>query len=359
MKGASALFATLRAASIAWLALSLAACALKPLRDESSLPPPPKPAVADRALEDRILAMNPERVSPADVAILAKGPTPRIMLMHGGIYPVHLAMESFGQFLVDMGYPESKIRDPYDGTWSHSPYEDAERLAGILAWYYETSGMPPMIIGHSQGGMQAVKVLHVLNGEYAASVPVWNPLTDFPENRDYIVDPITGRKQPVVGMRIAYVSAIGAGGAAFLLPNQWSLMGRLGKIPDTVEEFVGYSIAVDFWAWTMPGAERDGRFANGGKARVRNVTVPAAVSHVAAPAAGDLATNPVYRAWIEAYAPDASVPPPAGSPANIGWAADVWWSVRKYWVLEAQRYIRAIRANPGANPGAAVAGKLE
>ena len=58
---------------------------------------------------------------------------------------------------------------PYDGSWSHSPYEDAERLAGIAAWYYEKDGMPPMLIGHSQGGMQAVKVLHVLNGEYSAA----------------------------------------------------------------------------------------------------------------------------------------------------------------------------------------------
>jgi hypothetical protein len=32
-----------------------------------------------------------------------------------------------------MGYPEAKIRDPVDGSWSHSPYEDAERLAGIAA----------------------------------------------------------------------------------------------------------------------------------------------------------------------------------------------------------------------------------
>ena len=84
------------------------------------------------------------------------------MLMHGGIYPVHLAMTSFGTFLVGMGYPEARIRDPGDGKWSHSPYEDAERLAGIIAWHYEQDGMRPMIIGHSQGGMQVVKVLHDL-----------------------------------------------------------------------------------------------------------------------------------------------------------------------------------------------------
>jgi hypothetical protein len=333
--------------SVLVLALSVAACGLKPLRDADSLPPPAKPPVVGRAIADRILAMDPENVSQADVHdVLVKGPTPRIVLMHGGIYPVHLAMESFGKFLAEMGYPEAKMRDPVDGTWSHSPYEDAERLAGILAWYYEKDGMPPMIIGHSQGGMQAVKILHVLNGDYGASVPVWNPLTDFPEGRDYIVDPLTGKKQPVVGLRIAYVSAIGAGGAAFILPNQWSLMGKLRTIPDTVEEFVGYSIDVDFWAWTVPGVDASRTFTNGGKAHVRNVTLPASISHVVAPVSADIPTNAAWRAWVEAYSPKSKVPPPAGSPDNIGWAADVWWTVKKYWVIEAQRYIRAMRARP-------------
>ena len=345
----------MRTAWAVLLAMALASCGVRPLRDEGSLPPAPKPPVVDRAVEDRILAMNPERVTPADVAVLAKGPTPRIVLMHGGIFPVHLAMESFGQFLVGMGYPEGRIRDPIDGSWSHSPYEDAERLAGIIAWYYEKDGMPPMIIGHSQGGMQAVKILHVLDGDYGASVPVWNPMTDFPEKRDAIVDPLTGRKQPVVGMRIAYVSAVGAGGAAFILPNQWSLMGKLRTIPDTTEEFVGYSIDVDFWAWTMPGVDGSRTFSNGGKAQVRNVTLPATISHVVAPVSADLPASPARREWIEVYSPQSQAPPPSGSADNIGWAADVWWSVKKWWVIEAQRYIRAKRANPGST----VAGTLE
>ncbi len=69
----------------------------------------------DHALDARILALDPERISEDDVRnTLAKGPTPRIMLLHGGIYPVHLAMVSFGRFLVGMGYPEKRIRDPGD-----------------------------------------------------------------------------------------------------------------------------------------------------------------------------------------------------------------------------------------------------
>jgi hypothetical protein len=332
------------------LCVAVASCAVRPLRAPEDVVPLPKTALSDPALEDRILALDPERVTPADVQMLAKGPTPRIMLLHGGIYPVHLSMVSFGEFLVGMGYPEDKIRDPFDGSWSHSPYEDAERLAGIAAWYYEKTGMAPMMIGHSQGGMQAVKVLHVLNGEYGASVQVWNPLTDFAENRTSITDPLTGREQPVVGMRLVYASAIGAGGAAFLLPNQWSLLGKLRTIPDTVENFTGYSIDVDFWAWTVPGVDATRKFKNGGKAQVRNVTLPAGIAHVTAPVSAALPSKPAMRAWIEAYAPGTTAPPPAGSEDNLLWVADVWWSVKKYWVVEAQRWIRAKRT------GSSVAG---
>ena len=335
--------------------VALAGCMIRPLRGPQDIPVLPPAPVTDRSVEERILALDPENVTAADVRdTLAKGPAPRIMLIHGGIYPVHLSMVSFGRFLVGMGYPEAKIRDPGDGTWSHSPYEDAERLAGILAWYYERDGMPPMLIGHSQGGMQAVKVLHVLNGGYAPEVPVWNPLTDFPESRTAIVDPVTGRSVPVVGLRISYASAVGAGGAAFLLPNQWTLVGRLRTIPDTVEEFTGYWIDVDLWAWTFPGADATRKFENSGHVKVRNVTLPASNNHVTLPVTADLAEDTAIRAWLDTYRPGGAAPP-ANAGDNALWAADVWYSVKKHWTLEAQRLIRARRA--GNAP--AVVGKIE
>jgi len=344
-------------ACVALLATSVVVtgCVVRPLRGPQDIPVLPPAPVTDRAVEERILSLDPENVTAADVRdTLAKGPAPRIMLLHGGIYPVHLSMVSFGRFLVGMGYPEAKIRDPGDGSWSHSPYEDAERLAGILAWYYERDGMPPMLIGHSQGGMQAVKVLHVLNGGYSAVVPVWNPLTDFAENRTAIVDPVTGRPMQVVGLRISYASVVGAGGAAFLLPNQWTLVGRLRTIPDTVEEFTGYWIDVDLWAWTFPGADATRKFENGGHVKIRNVTLPASNNHVTLPVTADLAEDAAIRPWIDAYRPG-GVGPPSNAGDNALWAADVWYSVKKHWVLEAQRLIRARRA--GNAP--AVVGKLE
>ena len=77
-----------------------------------------------------------------------------------------------------MGYPERMIRDPGDGDWSHSPYEDSAQQAGEIAWYYEHDGVRPMLIGHSQGGIQAVKMLHELAGTFGAELRVCNPLTD-------------------------------------------------------------------------------------------------------------------------------------------------------------------------------------
>lgn len=338
-------------------AMACAGCGVRPLRDAQSIAPLPPPPVVDRALEDRILALDPQRVTPADVKdVLAKGPTPRIMLLHGGIYPVHLAMTAFGRYLVGMGYPESRIRDPYDGSWSHSPYEDAERLAGIVAFYYEKDGMAPMLIGHSQGGMQAVKILYVLAGDYAAAVPIWDPTTDFPEKRTTIVDPLTGRVVPIVGgFKVTYVSAVGAGGAAFLLPNQWTLAGKLRSIPDTVEDFTGYAIDLDLWAWTVPGVAEGRDFANGGQAHVRNVLLSAGNNHVTIPATDGLLHDPATRAWIDAYFPGTQAARPPRSPENLEFAADVWWSVKKFWVIEAQRLLLARRTQPRP----ATAGKLE
>ena len=82
-----------------------------------------------------------------------------------------------------MGYPEAKIRHPGDGRLSHSPYEPSASIAGAVAWYYEREGMMPMIVGHSQGGIQAVKVLYELAGAFGDRVRVWNPLTDAAEDR--------------------------------------------------------------------------------------------------------------------------------------------------------------------------------
>ena len=313
---------------------------------------PPPSATLDRALEDRILALDPEHLGAADVRMLAAGPAPRIILLHGGVFPVHLLMESFGQFLTGMGYPEARIRDPGDNGWSYSPYQRTAQLAGLIAWQYEHDGMRPMLIGHSQGGLSAVKILKDLAGQNGDRINVWNPLTATLEDRTTIVDPLTGQERPVVGLSVAYASAVGAGGFALVLPGWWENLATLRRIPDTVDEFTGFFIEVDLFALSLPGNPLDSRYENSGNVLVRNVVLPATYNHVVVPASADLPGDPATRAWIDAYVPGAAADVsglPADAQRHVLWAADVWYSIKKHWSIEAQRLIRTERGKRASN----------
>lgn len=308
----------------------------------------PVNAASRREIEDRILALDPDRISDHDVrSTLADGPTPRIVLVHGGVIGVYLMMESFGKFLVGMGYPESRIREARDGAWSQNPYLSSERLAGELAWSYEHDGTRPMLIGHSQGGMQAVKVLHQLAGDFGDRVAVWNPVSDTAENRYTITDPLSHAERPVVGVKLSYASVVGAGGLEFWAPTEWDLAGRLRAIPDSVEEFTGYSIAGDPIALTPPsGASAYDMYRQTGSAKVHNVNLPLGYSHVFVPNTEHLLEEPGMRAWINAYTSARQVNAatiPGGGDDHVLWAADVWHSIKKHWCLEAQRLIRSQR----------------
>lgn len=301
----------------------------------------------DVAQEDRILALDPERIGEADLRMLGAAPAPRIILVHGGVIGVYLMMESFAKFLVGMGYPEAKIRDPHDGGYSQNPYGSSERLAGEIAWYYEREAMRPMLIGHSQGGMQAIKVLHELAGSFGDKIAVWNPVTDSREDRYTIVDPFTHRERPVLGLSVAYASVVGAGGVEFFAPSVWNMVGRLRTIPDTVDEFTGFAIAADSVAWTPPGgATTADQYRTTGNAVVHNVDLPASYNHVFVPSTRHLADDPRMREWINRYqtseAADLSSLPQVASD-NVLWAAEVWHGIKKHWCLEAQRLIRARR----------------
>lgn len=336
----------------------LAACAPQAVRDPLAGLATPAPAAAaraatpriDPAVAARILTIDPERVTERDVReTLVHGPTPQIVLLHGGVFPVHLVMVSFGRFLMGMGYPEAKVRQP-DRSFSISPYTDSTKVAGMLAWYYEHDGVRPMLVGHSQGGMLAVKLLHELNGEYGSDIAVWNPQSDEAEARTTIVDPLTGATRPVVGVSVASTLVVGAGGPSALLPNQWRVISRLRDIPDTTAEFVGYIIEVDLFAWTFSPAAAD-HFQARGQAKVRNVVLPGWYMHVTLPVTHHLADDPAMRDWLYAYSPGAEErrPPPFDSAADSAlWAADVWYTIRKHWALEAQR---AVRAQAGREAG--------
>jgi hypothetical protein len=297
------------------------------------------------ALAARILALDPERLSDADVRdVLSHAPAPRIILLQGSLALV--TMQPFGEFLVAMGYPEERIRNPRDGSMSYGSFGSSETLAGTLAWHYERDGMVPALIGHSHGGMLVVRTLHELAGAFAEAIPVWNPLTDEPLRRTTFVDPATGTERPVVGLKVAYASAIATGKLPRLFLLEWTMLSKLRRIPDAVVAFTGFSIAFDPIAGEFGGSDP---YVATGTARVRNVTLPASYSHIGIPKTQHLAANAVTRAWIDAYAPGedlAALPDTGADTANLLHAADIWHSVKKNWCVEAQRSIRAQRREP-------------
>src|SRR5579862_2581181 len=251
----------------------------------------------DSAAEERILALHADDLSADDVRVLGQlAGAPRIIAIQGSV-PL-ITMQPFAEFLIAMGYPEADLRDSRNGQLSQSSFADSDEIAGKVAWYYEHDGMLPMLIGHSQGGMLAMRVLYVLAGAFGASVPVWDPRRDAPETRTTIVDPRSGQRRPVVGLMLPYVATLATGKLPRLLLGQWSMLSKLRKVPDSVEEFSGFTFEWDPIAGSFPGSER---YAPLGSAKVRNVTLPETASHVTLPEVRELAADPVARVWIEDY----------------------------------------------------------
>jgi len=314
-------------------------------------------ATLSRERGDAILAIDPLHVTDADIrGPLANTPAPRIICIHGGIASVIPRMVSFADFLAGMGYPAASLTNAADGTFTFSCYEAGETIAGVIAWYYEKEGLRPMMVGHSQGGFQVVKVLHKLAAPPPARLEVWNPLTWKPEDRHEITDPLTGQTRPVVGLQLPYATTLGAGGLTRMLPNQWDLLGNLREIPDSVEEFTGFYKGRDLLGGDFLGYGAANRFSATGTARVRNIKLPAAWKHGAIPDTRHLLQSPEIRDRINAYTPGAEafvvVPENAETMKRetlyLFWAGDVWFSIKKHWVLELQRLIRARRSLPSA-----------
>jgi hypothetical protein len=306
--------------------------------------------------EEKILALDPEHVSDTDIRnTLSNAPAPQMILIHGGLDSVVPRMVSFGDFLIGMGYPAQGITNPGDGTYTFSCLESAKMLTGICAWYYEKNGLRPMIVGHSQGGFQAVKILYRLAGNYGTNTTVWSPLTWKSEKRSAIIDPLTGKPRPVVGLTLPFASATCSGGFTRILPNQWDMIGKLRSIPDTVEDFTGFYSGVDWKGGDFWGYGPANYSHSIGTAKVRTVNLPPGYIHGAIPDTRHLLQSEAMKDWINNYRPaDKPFDAPTldvqfeGDSRHILWAADVWFSIKKHWVLELQNLIRARRNNQHA-----------
>ncbi|MEP7181331.1 MAG: hypothetical protein ABI886_03995 [Betaproteobacteria bacterium] len=296
------------------------------------------PLAVDPATSAQIEALDCNRVAASDVRdALSQAPAPRIVALQGSLAPV--TMQPFGEFLVAMGYPAERVRNPRDGSFSYASSGSADVLAGTLAWHYERDGAMPLLIGHSQGGMLAIRTLHALAGAFAPSIPVWNPLTDEAEARTTIVDPASGHERPVVGLTVPYAAALATGVLPRLLLGQWAMIPLLRKVPDTVVEFTGFAIPWDPIAGNF--ADPDSYVATG-TAAVRNVLLPAAYSHIGLPRTAHLAGDRAMRAWVDDWTPatDPSSLPTGAETTNAIHAADIWHSVKRHWCRDAQRRLR-------------------
>ena len=300
-------------------------------------------------VQARILALNPEKVTQTDISeVLAQVPAPRIINIHGGILPLHANMNSFSEFLIGMGYPESSIRHPNDGAYTFGYYDNSDMIAGVIAWYYENDGLRPMMVGFSQGGFQAMRVLHRMAGGSGNQIAVWNPLTNAREERYDISDPLTGKTRPVVGVQASYACVAVAGGLGRFLPNQWSMNSKLRKVPDSVEEFTGFHKGLDLLGGDYLGYGSANDYVASGSAIVRNVQLPSSYGHASIPDTRHLLKSQAIKDWINNYQPaNAPMDTPKldvkfdADSDHILWAAEVWYSIKKHWVLELQRKIRA------------------
>ena len=282
----------------------------------------------------RLSRLDCTRISAEDVRdVLARVPAPRIMLFQGSV--AFVTMEPFAQFLIGMGYPAESLRNPRDGGNSYSSYADSAAIAGEIAWDYERSGLEAMMIGHSQGGMLAIRVLYELAGAFHESLPVVDPATGDALPRTTIVDPLTGDARPVVGLHVAYAAALATGWLPRLLLGQWTMLPRLRRIPPTVTEFTGFDIPHDPIAGNLLGITP---YTSIGTAQVRNVMLPSHYGHLELPRTDRLAQEHALRAWIDAWRPDAGLSPP-GDTENLVHAADIWYSVKHHWCAQAQRLL--------------------
>ena len=291
----------------------------------------------DAQVAQRVRSLDCGNLSPKHVAeTLANVPAPRIIALQGSV-PI-VTMAPLLAFLEHMGYPADRLDQAGGNRRARSSFVEARRIAGEMAWHYERDALMPILLGHSQGGMVVIGVLHELAGTKPSSpLAVWAPDRDVAEDRTSVVDPYTGQQRAIVGLRVDFASAFVTGSLPRVVLGQWGMLPLLREVPDSVREFTGFAIPWDPIAGT--GAE-PAPYRSLGVAQVRNVVLPASYSHIGLPRAEHLAAQPATRGWIDAYRPGSSSPiPQDADTTNLLIAAELWHSIRRHWCEGAKRLV--------------------
>ncbi|MBI5633758.1 MAG: hypothetical protein HZA15_09805 [Nitrospirae bacterium] len=211
----------------------------------------------------------------------------------------------------------------------------------MVAWYYEKDGVMPILIGHSQGGMLVVRVFHELSGSFATELQVWDPYADKAEGRSTVIDPVSGRERPVIGLRAGFGSAIGTGKVMRLFLGQWDMLRRLRQIPDSVAEFTGYHLPHDPISGTLFGVGNGDQYHPVGTAHVRNIILPGGTGHLEAVRVEPSGMDQNMRQWISAYQPGLDIPQPLFEKegGSLLYTADIWHRIKAAWCREVQGWI--------------------
>ena len=304
-------------------------------------------AVSDVDAPRRLHALDCARVSAAEVqGTLAHFPAPQVIALQGSV-PI-VTMAPLLAFTEAMGYPPARLLQSGDNPRSRSSYVDARRIVGEMAWHYERDGLMPVLIGHSQGGMIVIKALHELaDSRSTTPIHVWPPGSEAPQPRSTIADPLSGQRRDVSSLRVDFASAMVTGSLPRIVLGQWGMLPLLREVPDSVRDFIGFSIPWDPIAGT--GAD-PAPYRATGTAHVRNVVLPASYSHVLLPRTDHLASQPATRAWIDAFHPEErSTLPDAEDTSNLLVAAELWYGLKRHWCEGAKRV--ALRERAPAQTG--------
>ena len=232
-------------------------------------------------------------------------------------------------------------------SFSHSSFADSEQLAGELAWYYENDGMMPMLIGHSQGGMLAIRVLYELAGAFHESIDVWNPSTGESEQRTTIRDPLTG--QHAAGRRASRFRMRRRSPPASCracCSDNGRCSASCARSRTSVDEFTGF---IDPVGSDRRHASREASpTARPDRREVRNVRFAGMARAISdcrnAQGARDQSGDARLDRRVSTGRCDRRSPAVDGiDTRNLVHAADIWFSIKKHWCVEAQRMIRQRR----------------
>jgi hypothetical protein len=119
---------------------------------------------------------------------------------------------------------------------------------------------------------------------------------------------------------------------------------RLRKIPDSAEEFTGFSKGMDLLGGDFLGYGSANDYHSTSNAVVRNVRLPTGSAHGWIPDAKPLLKSQEIMDWINNYQPGDSATNGLKFGSKNGrvlWAAEEWHSIKKHWVLELQQLLKA------------------